>query len=103
MQHERRNQPVATDFNLSSYPNPFNPSTTISYQLSTVSRVTLKIYDILGREVIKLIDNERQVPGTHAVRWYGTNEKGERVSSGTYYYRLTTENGQETKKAVCIK
>ncbi len=86
-----------------NYPNPFNPTTAISYELSAISRVTLMIYDILGREVMTLVDNEKETAGTHTIRWDGTNDRGERVSSGVYYYQLTTESGKQTKKALYLK
>ena len=86
-----------------NYPNPFNPSTVISYQLSTVSHVTLKIYDALGREVKTLVEDEEESPGTHSVVWNGTDRQGDRVSSGVYFYQLTTDEGTQTKKAVYLK
>lgn len=96
------NTPV--DFILEqNYPNPFNPSTAISYKLSAVSNVTLKIFDVLGREVITLSDGVRQSAGKHSLRWDGTNQRGERVGSGIYYYRLTTDTGAQTKKAVYLR
>ncbi len=103
MQHERRNQPVATDFNLSSYPNPFNPSTTISCELSVNSNVTLKAYHVLGKEVRTLLNNENETAGSHAIHWDGTKKRGHRVGSGVYFYQLTAQNGEETKKAVYIQ
>ncbi len=86
-----------------NYPNPFNPTTTISYQLSAASHVSLKIYDTLGREVITLVNDEEESPGTYTVHWNGTNREGERVSSGVYFYQLTTDDGTQTKKAVFLK
>jgi flagellar hook assembly protein FlgD len=65
--------------------------------------VTLKIYDVLGKEVKTLIDNDREAPGTHAVIWNGTNDNGAHVSSGMYFYRLITEHGTLTRKAVYLK
>ena len=63
--------PVASSFQLlQNYPNPFNPSTTIRYQLSGVGHVTLKVYDILGREVATLV-NETQNPGEYIVKFDG--------------------------------
>ncbi len=85
-----------------NYPNPFNPTTTISFQLSAVSRITLMIYDILGREVRTLV-NEKETAGPHAVLWDGTDQDGRHVASGVYYYQLTTLNGSITKKAVLVK
>ncbi len=86
-----------------NYPNPFNPSTAISYQLSVTSDVTLRIYDVLGREVRTLINNENETAGNHVIQWDGIDSGGHRVGSGIYFYRLTTQNGEETKKAVYLK
>lgn len=68
-------------------PNPFNPSTTIRYYLPERMRVVLAVYDVSGRLVARLVDEE-QSPGEKAVRWDGRNTRGERVSSGVYYCRL---------------
>jgi hypothetical protein len=65
-----------------NFPNPFNPTTIISYQVSAVSMVTLVIYDVLGREVSTLVNGEVQ-PGVHSVKWDATS-----LSSGVYLYRL---------------
>ncbi|HEY9167165.1 MAG TPA: phospholipase D-like domain-containing protein [Candidatus Kryptonia bacterium] len=87
-----------------NYPNPFNPSTAISYQLSAVSFVTLKVYDILGREVAALV-NGSQVAGTHLITFDGS-----RFASGVYFYRLSArslsygnQHFTETKKLVLLK
>ncbi|NLT51196.1 MAG: T9SS type A sorting domain-containing protein [Ignavibacteria bacterium] len=86
-----------------NYPNPFNPSTMINYQLSMNSNVTLKIYDILGREVATLV-NEHKPAGTYTVEWNGTNSAGQQVGSGVYFYQLKTSGGfVETKKMLMIK
>jgi hypothetical protein len=70
-----------------NYPNPFNPSTSIRYQLSEVSFVTLKIYDVLGREVVTLVDGIRNA-GTHTAQW---NASG--LPSGMYIYSLRASDG----------
>lgn len=80
-----------------NYPNPFNPSTIISYHLSAASDINLKIYDILGREIIVLV-NERQTAGDHSVKFNGSN-----LTSGVYFYSLTTENFHQTKELVLMK
>jgi hypothetical protein len=80
-----------------NYPNPFNPSTVISWQLAAGSFVTLKVYDILGREVKTLV-NERQSAGTHSVTF---NAAG--LSSGVYFYRISTGSFVQTKKLMVIK
>ncbi len=83
-------------------PNPFNPSTTIKYDLPEASTVTLKIYNLLGKEVIKLID-EFQLAGTKTVNWDGKNGNGIPVNSGVYLYSLTCNNYLQTKKMLLLK
>ncbi len=80
-----------------NYPNPFNPSTVISYQLSAVSDVELTIYDALGKELTKLV-NEKQSIGS-----YSYNFDAEGLPSGTYIYELRAGNLIETKKMILIK
>jgi Secretion system C-terminal sorting domain len=80
-----------------NYPNPFNPSTTIRYQLSMNSFVTLKIYDVLGREVRRLI-GERQPAGMHTLTFDAAN-----LPSGVYFYRLSAGSFMQTKKLVLLK
>jgi hypothetical protein len=94
------NDPAAGSNNfklMQNYPNPFNPSTTINYQLPMISYVTLKVYDILGREVKTLINGIQQA-GTHSVIF---NAAG--LSSGVYFYRLNSANFVQTKKLIVIK
>jgi len=94
---------VPSKFELSqNYPNPFNPSTTIKYYTPKNSFVTLKIYDMLGREIATLV-NEQITPGYHEVNWNGHDSKGEAVSSGVYIYRLTAGNFTQTKKMNLLK
>jgi hypothetical protein len=74
-----------------NFPNPFNPTTAISYQLSAVSKVSLKIYNLLGQEVVSLVDGDR-LPGYHQEIWDAT-----RCASGVYIYQLiaTDDKGQK--------
>jgi hypothetical protein len=81
-----------------NYPNPFNPQTNISYSLPRASSVTLKVYDILGREVMSLIKSERESEGIHNVTFDATN-----LPSGVYFYRLQAEKFVETKRMVLMK
>gem|GEM_PF-2207588 len=91
-------QNIPTNFKLfQNYPNPFNPSTVISYQLSVTSNVKIAVYDILGREVAILV-NEEKFPGSYEVKFNASN-----LSSGTYFYRLSVGNYTETKKMLLIK
>lgn len=94
----RRTSEVPTNFVLGqNYPNPFNPTTTINYQLPTVKHVTLKLFDILGREVAKLV-NEVQVAGFKSVKWDASG-----VASGVYLYRLQAGEFVETKKLLVLR
>ncbi|MCX6165291.1 MAG: T9SS type A sorting domain-containing protein [Ignavibacteriae bacterium] len=80
-----------------NYPNPFNPSTNIKYQIANSKWITLKIFDILGREVVTLV-NEKQSPGVYEVTFDGSG-----LSSGMYFYKLVSGDFSETKKMVLIK
>ena len=80
-----------------NFPNPFNPSTVISYRISTSCNVTLKVYDVLGREITTLI-NEGQSPGEHHAVF-----KGDGLPSGVYLYRLNAGTFQSTKEMVLVK
>ena len=81
-----------------NYPNPFNPSTTIKFGLPTASVVNLVIYDVLGREVRTLVNNKSLKAGSHS---YDFNASS--IASGTYIYRLTTDNNVVTKKMLLLK
>jgi len=87
---------------IQNYPNPFNPSTIISYALPKISFVTLRIYDVLGREVKTLI-NQEQAPGIHKVEWKGDNNYGSKIASGTYIYRIEAGDFSQTKKMIFLK
>ncbi len=80
-----------------NYPNPFNPSTIISYQLPSSSYVSLKIFDVLGREVASLVEGV-QKPGSHEVKFDGS-----RLSSGVYFYALAAGGRVVTKKMILMK
>ena len=81
-----------------NYPNPFNPETTINFQIPFASHVTLKVYDVLGREVATLVDEFKQA-GTYVKTLHATS-----LPSGVYFYKLQTANGfSETKKLMLMK
>ncbi|MFZ1977891.1 MAG: T9SS type A sorting domain-containing protein [Bacteroidota bacterium] len=89
---------VAYDFKLSqNYPNPFNPSTTIAFTLPSRSFVTLKIFDILGREMATIV-SEELAAGNYTRQWNAAN-----LSSGVYFYRLQTGSSAQTKKLILLK
>jgi hypothetical protein len=80
---------LPVDYALSgNYPNPFNPTTTISFGLPEPSEVTLKVYSVLGQEVATLVEGTRQA-GYSQVVWNVKNYAGSQLSSGVYFYRLT--------------
>ena len=85
-----------------NYPNPFNPTTKISYSLSSASEVSLSIYNIRGELVNKLTSGLHE-PGTHVVLWNGRNGLGEKVSTGVYIYSLSTPTGYLNKRLVLLK
>ena len=94
---------VNIDFNLSNYPNPFNPTTTISFEVRQTSLfVTLKIYNLKGQEVKQLISTEVQA-GKHSVIWNGTDSNDQPVSSGIYFYKLISGEHKQTKKMLLLK
>jgi hypothetical protein len=80
-----------------NFPNPFNPETLIGYQLSNDGFVTIKVYDVLGRE-IKTLVNEFKNKGIYRVIFDGSN-----LSSGVYYYQFKTNNFVSTKKMLLLK
>jgi hypothetical protein len=85
-----------------NYPNPFNPSTTIHYQLPAGGRTRIHVYDIHGDLVQTLLDAD-QAAGVYTVRWDGRNEGGMRVASGTYLLRIETGVRVETRKLLLTK
>ncbi len=91
-----------------NYPNPFNPTTTIKYTLPSVGDgkgtlpTTLKIYNVLG-EVVRTLVNGPKSPGVYYEVWDGSNDQGNQVASGIYFYRLTAGEFNETKKMVLLK
>jgi len=82
-----------------NYPNPFNPETIIHYDLPESGDVSLVIYDILGRELISLV-NQFQPAGRYRILWKGTNAKGTPAVSGVYFYRISSNGFSQTKKMV---
>ena len=81
-----------TEFKLSqNYPNPFNPTTNVKYELPKDCKVDLTIYNIRGQKVATIANNF-QTAGYHQVMWNGTNDLGQKVSSGVYFLRMQTED-----------
>jgi len=93
------NENIPNNFELfQNYPNPFNPITKISYDLPKDSKVSLVIYDMLGREIIRLVNGEFKQAGHHSIVFNGSN-----LASGVYFYRIETESFTDTKRMILIK
>lgn len=88
---------------LSNHPNPFNPMTTISFDLAKAAAVSLRVFDVSGRLVRVLVDGETVAEGRQEAVWNGRDDSGRRVASGTYFYRLEAGGYSETKRMALIK
>jgi len=84
------------------YPNPFNPVTTLRYDLPQDGLVNITIYDMMGRKVKTLV-NDSQTAGYKSIRWNATNDRNESVSAGLYLYTIQAEEFRQTKKMVLLK
>ena len=85
-----------------NYPNPFNPVTTLRYELPENALVNITIYDIMGRQVSTLVSSQ-QTAGYKSVQWYATNDEGAPVSAGLYLYTIEAGQYLQTKKMVLLK
>jgi hypothetical protein len=85
-----------------NFPNPFNPETVISFSLEKSGEVTLSVFDILGRTV-KTLQSGYLAAGQHEFRWNGADDNGQTVSSGVYFYRLSSDQVSLTRKMVLMK
>lgn len=99
---------VPVDFVLQqNFPNPFNPTTTISFQIPEITngsaaKTSLKVYNLLGQEVITLVD-EFKLPGSYSIAWNAKDKNGLSVPSGIYLYRLQSGNFSSIKKMILVK
>ena len=85
-----------------NYPNPFNPTTTLRFDLPEISDITLTIYNMLGQKV-KTFNMQSTPAGYHSVTWNATNDLGEQVGAGVYLYQLQTKDFVKTRKMVLLK
>ena len=85
-----------------NFPNPFNPITTLMYDLPADALVTLNIYDMLGKEITQLV-SATQGAGFKSVQWNATDSMGREVSAGVYLYQIRTGELVETRKMVLLK
>ncbi len=93
--------PAATAL-VGNFPNPFNPKTTIRFTLSGEEHVSLKVYDLTGREVKTLVDG-RMAAAYHEVVWDGKNESGDRIASGVYFAKISAGDYHATEKMLLLK
>ena len=94
---------IPTEFSLSqNFPNPFNPTTSISYSLPENSDISISVYNLTGQKIIELVDDHVNA-GMYTVTWNGTNHVGVSVSSGVYIYMLQSDSFTAVKKMILIK
>lgn len=94
--------PLATALR-GNYPNPFNPLTSIQFELAATATVRLRVLDVAGRQVRTLLDGETCGPGRHVAVWNGLDDAGRRQASGAYFYRLETGDYDATRRMVLLK
>jgi len=94
---------IPTEFALhENYPNPFNPTTTLRFDLPEASNLTLTIYNMLGQKV-RTFNYQNTSAGYHSVKWNATNDYGDPVGAGVYLYQLRANHYLETRKMVLLK
>jgi hypothetical protein len=86
-----------------NYPNPFNPSTTINFVLPLSKKVSLRIYDMLGKEIVTLVNNNEFAKGSHSVTWNGRDMNGKTVASGGYIAKMSAGNVEKNIKMMLMK
>jgi hypothetical protein len=91
-----------TAIRINAYPNPFSSSATITYSIPKTEKLTLKIYDLMGRSIKTLVNGE-VTTGSYTIQWNLNDEKGRMVGSGIYFLRMQTVNYSETQKISVIK
>jgi hypothetical protein len=88
---------------ITSYPNPFNSETTLQFSIVREGQAKLAVYDLLGREVARLLDGERLSPGRHQLRWQGTNPNGTPLPTGIYFAKLTLRDEQRSHRLYLVR
>jgi hypothetical protein len=88
--------------NLTNYPNPFNPETTIHFELPASQEVELAIYNIKG-QIVRTLLNDHLTAGSHHIVWNGRDDRGNSLSSGIYFYSLKSAQKTKTNKMLLLK
>ncbi|MBN2281144.1 MAG: T9SS type A sorting domain-containing protein [Candidatus Marinimicrobia bacterium] len=99
----KKNDKIPENFSLTNYPNPFNPSTKICFELPNDEVVTLQIFDMKGILVNTIVSNQKMAAGRHTVEWNATDMNNTKLPSGVYLYSIVTGNFQQTKRCLLIK
>lgn len=97
-----KNLPIGFEL-YQNFPNPFNSSTTISFKLPSSNNASLIVYDAMGTEIKRLIDNEWTSGGNHKIFWDGKSDSNQIVSSGVYYYSLISDGTRITRSMILLK
>ena len=87
---------------LKNYPNPFNPDTTISFELNQPGQTLVEIYNVKGQKVMTLLNDELET-GVHNLVWKGLDEQGQQVASGMYFYKVKVNKEEKINKMIMIK
>jgi hypothetical protein len=95
--------PLYTNSLAQNYPNPFNPATTIEYSIAEPGHVTLRVYNVAGQLVRTLVDEYQTPQEIQPVIWSGQNDRGQNVSTGVYFYKLSTRGFTRTRKMLLLK
>jgi len=85
-----------------NYPNPFNPETAIKYTIPQAGRVTIQVYDVTGKEVVTLVNNEMQA-GSYETQWFGRDNRGYSVSTGVYILKMASGSFTSARKIMYLK
>jgi flagellar hook assembly protein FlgD len=93
---------VAATALLGNYPNPFNPTTEISFSLKQAADVQIDVFNIKG-EKVKTLVNEHMTAAAHTVTWNGNDDEGNAVTSGVYFYKMQSGKYTSTKKMILMK
>lgn len=87
---------------INNYPNPFNPNTTISFEISESGQTLIEVFNMKGQSIITLLDQHME-NGKHTVEWSGIDRNNKQVSSGIYFYKISVNGNQKVNKMIMLK